>query len=200
MTRALPILLLAAGASRRMGGRDKLLEPVAGGVPLLAERVAAARATGHEVWVALPPESHAPQRWRCSASAHRLEIPHPEEGMGASLAQLVAALPETAEGAMVLPADMPDITSADMTRLLAAFDPDRVARGATARGTPGHPVLFPRSWFSRLARITGDTGARDLLRAAPARLVPLPGENARTDLDTPEQWAAWRATLQPGMP
>lgn len=196
----LPILLLAAGASSRMDGRDKLLEPVAGGVPLLTERVAAARATGQQVWVALPPEPRAPARWRNSTGAQRLEIAHPEEGMGASLAQLVAALPDTTEGAMVLPADMPDITSADMTRLLEAFDPGRVVRGATADGTPGHPVLFPRSWFGRLVRLTGDKGARDLLRAAPARLVPMPGENARTDLDTPEQWDAWRAAPQTDMP
>ena len=49
----LAILILAAGRSSRMQGRDKLLEPV-GGAPLVATLVARARKTGAKVFVALP--------------------------------------------------------------------------------------------------------------------------------------------------
>ena len=47
------ILLLAAGASSRMRGGDKLLERV-DGVPLVRRQVLAALATGCEVVVCLP--------------------------------------------------------------------------------------------------------------------------------------------------
>jgi molybdenum cofactor cytidylyltransferase len=43
--------------------------------------------------------------------------------------------------------------------------------------------------------LTGDTGAREVLKRHSDRvhLVPLKGDRALTDLDTPEDWAAWRA-------
>ncbi|HFQ15688.1 MAG TPA: nucleotidyltransferase family protein [Rhodobacteraceae bacterium] len=196
MSGNLPILLLAAGASSRMRGRDKLLEPVAGGQPLLAERVATAQATGQQVLLALPPRAVAPRRWRHAGSATTVEVPDPGAGMGASLACLARALPAGpagAAGAMVLPADMPELTPEDLRQVLATFKPDRISRGAGADGRPGHPVLFPAAYFPQLRRLTGDTGARALLRQAPVRLVPLPARHALTDLDTPEDWQRWRA-------
>ncbi|MFN5826754.1 MAG: nucleotidyltransferase family protein, partial [Rhodobacterales bacterium] len=61
-------------------------------------------------------------------------------------------------------------------------------------GTPGHPVLFPVWALADLAALTGDSGARDLLQTYRNRteLVALPARHAVTDLDTPEDWAAWR--------
>lgn len=47
----IPILILAAGASRRMCGQDKLLQ-VVDGMPLLRRQVLMAQATGHPVCVA----------------------------------------------------------------------------------------------------------------------------------------------------
>ncbi len=190
MSAGFAILIPAAGAARRMRGRDKLLEPVAGGVPLLGERVAAARATGLPVLVALPPQAQA--RWTCAKDAQIIEVA-PENGMGGSIAALVRALPPDIDGAMILPADMPDISPDDMRAVLAGFAPEQVVRGASADGQPGHPVLFPRRFFARLARLSGDDGARAVLRGARVRLVPLPAEHALTDLDTPEDWARWRA-------
>ena len=39
---------------------------------------------------------------------------------------------------------------------------------------------------------TGDDGARDLLKGETVTSVPLPGDHATLDLDTPEAWARWR--------
>ena len=188
------ILLLAAGASTRMEGSDKLLEPVVGGVPLLADRLRVALATGHGVWVALPPRLQSPERWKIAAEfgARIVEIPQPQMGLSASLKGLITALPASSKGALVLPADMPDITLGDLKSVLQAFDPKRVVRGAV-NTKAGHPVLFPADWFSRLQELTGDRGARDMLKSAGPLLVPLPDTHALTDLDTPEDWAKWRA-------
>ena len=185
-----PILIPAAGASRRMRGGDKLLEPVAGGRPLLAERVATARATGAPVLLALPPRARAPERWAAAAGAELVTVAR--GGMGDSIAALARALPEAAQGALILPADMPDIRLGDLKKLLQAFDGKHIFRGASAGGTPGHPVIFPRAMFAGLRALSGDSGARRLLEGAAVRLVPLPGNHALTDLDTPEDWQAWR--------
>ncbi len=188
-----PILIPAAGASRRMRGGDKLLEPVAGGRPLLAERLATARATGAPVLVALPPETRAPGRWAAIAGGAGVQVVTVARGgMGDSIAALARALPEAAQGALILPADMPDIRLGDLKKLLQAFDGKHVFRGASAGGKPGHPVIFPRAMFAGLRALSGDSGARRLLEGAAVRLVPLPGNHALTDLDTPEDWQAWR--------
>ena len=192
----IPILIPAAGASMRMLGADKLLEPVAGNVPLLAERIATARATGQPVLVALPPRASAPGRWVLVEGAEAVEVKGVAPGMGASLAALARALPKTAQGALILPADMPDISLNDLKNLLQAFDGKHIYRGASKNGQPGHPVLFTRKSFADLRALQGDLGARSLLKNAETRLIALPGNHALTDLDTPEQWAAWRQKRQ----
>jgi molybdenum cofactor cytidylyltransferase len=115
-------------------------------------------------------------------------------GMAASIVAGVAGL-ETP--VLVVLADMPDVTAADLHLILAlsAQAPGAILRAATEDGRPGHPVLFPADLLPELAALTGDTGAREVLKRHPARvnLVPLGGDRALVDLDTPEDWADWRA-------
>ena len=103
-----------------------------------------------------------------------------------------------ADGLMILPGDMPELTHDDLATLIAAFDtaPEKIHRGAAADGRPGHPVLVPRDLIPELSGLTGDEGAKSLLarHRQRIRLHALPGEHAITDLDTPEEWAAWRAS------
>lgn len=213
------VLIPAAGAGRRMRGGDKLLETV-DGLPLLARQGARAQATGWPVLVTLPPGAAGVARaealrragadagasagysgqdagsgggivWRC--------VPEAGEGMAASLrAGAEAALGAGAPGMMVLPADMPDLDTSDLLLLGAAFaaGPAGSIIQATAEdGTPGHPVILPARLLPQITRLSGDTGARALLRANPGAVIrrALPGRRALTDLDTPEAWAAWRA-------
>ena len=124
-----------------------------------------------------------------------LPVPDAAEGMAASIRTGAVHAPPALTGLMVLPADMPDLTSSDLQTIANAWraDPDRIHRAAAADGTPGHPVIFPADLLPELAKLTGDTGARALLKAHKPREVRLPGRHALTDLDTPEDWAAWRA-------
>ena len=193
------ILLMAAGASSRMRGADKLLQ-VIDGETLLHRQAARACATGNPVIVTLPPDGVLRQAALAGLPVTAVPVPDARLGMAASLRAGVTAaagLPGRAAGLMVVPADMPDLTTADLAALIAAFGgaPDRIWRGAAADGTPGHPAIFPRAMWPALAAVTGDRGGIDVIRAAGdgVRLCPLPGRAALTDLDTPEDWAAWRA-------
>ncbi len=191
------ILVLAAGASRRMRGRDKLLEPLRG-EPLLRATVRKARATGCPVLVALPHAGHPRAACLAGLGATVVPVPGADEGMAASLRAGVAALPP-ADRVMVMLADMPDITTRDLAVLIAAArdgtDGTLVWRGAGADGRPGHPIVFHASLRPRFAALQGDTGGAPILAACrdAVRLVRLPGTHALCDLDTPEDWAAWRA-------
>ena len=189
MAALVPILILAAGASRRMGGRDKLLEPVRG-KPLLRDRVEMALRIGAPVHVVLPQGGGA--RHAALDGLDVTRVPVPTGGMGASLAAGVVTLPADAAGVLILLADMPDLTTRDLVAVMEGVD-GIPRRGATAEGQPGHPVLLPRRLFQKAKSLTGDIGARQVLGGEHVALVPLPGRHAITDLDTPEAWATWRA-------
>ena len=119
-----------------------------------------------------------------------LAVPDAALGMSASF----RAMADIQSAVMVLPADMPDLTAADLASMITAFRsaPDQILRGSS-NGTPGHPVVWPAVLVPGFAQLQGDEGARALLRQHPVHLHPLPDANALTDLDTPEDWAAWRA-------
>ncbi|WP_095589650.1 nucleotidyltransferase family protein [Actibacterium ureilyticum] len=195
MTRLL-ILIPAAGQSSRMRGDDKLLRMV-DGQPLLTRQVARARGTGQKVLVTLPHDR--PARRRTLAAAPRVTLTDIDgtQGMSASLrAGAAACLGEPAlAGLLIALPDMPDITTADMNRLIACFvgAPDRVCRAATPDGRAGHPVILPRRLCPAIAALTGDTGAKAILTAEDADLIALPDDRALRDLDTPEDWQAWEA-------
>lgn len=182
-----------------MRGADKLLEPVEGRA-LLALLAGRAVAAGCRVVVTLAPGMAARRAAVSGPDVTVLEVPDAAEGMAASL-RAGAGFAAGARGLMVLPGDMPEITSGDIAGMVAAYlaaDPAPILRATTPDGRPGHPVILPARHLPALAGVRGDRGARDLLRAHAAEVQahPLPGARAVTDLDTPEAWAAWRAALR----
>jgi molybdenum cofactor cytidylyltransferase len=192
-----PILILAAGQSARMRGADKLAEKVAG-EPLLGRMTRIACSASRRVFVALPSAGHPRNALIAGLPATLLVLPDAAEGMSGTLRAGVAALPDC-QRFMVLLADLPALEAADLDLVLQAPAqiPDALIwRGATADGKPGHPILFDASLRPRFADLSGDGGGESLVRPLKARthLVHLPGNRARLDLDTPEDWAAWRAS------
>lgn len=191
-------LVLAAGAARRMRGRDKLLEPVGGRPVLRAVAEAAAASRADEVVVVVPPGAEARRAAIAGLGVAIVEATDWAEGMAASLRAGLATVAERSDAVVVLLADMPEIGAEDIDRLIAAFDPDEgreIARAVAGDGTPGHPVLFGRRFFESLGALRGDRGAREILAEAGDFIVEVPtgGRRALTDLDTPEAWDAWRA-------
>lgn len=195
-----PVLLLAAGRARRMRGRDKLLQRV-DGAAILRSRAEAALATDQQVIVVLPPQAqeHAQERRAVlEGLAVRIVIAeHAGTGMAASLVAGVAALPSEVHGVMVLLGDLPELRAEDLGAVMTAARsaPNAIWRGASEQGIAGHPVFFPARIVPELGKLSGDAGAKEVIRAhsGDLRLCTLPGHRAITDLDTPEEWAAWRA-------
>lgn len=168
-----------------------------GGEPLLRRQARLAQGIG-PVTVALPPAPHPRYTTLSGLDITPLPVPEAAEGMGASLRRAFAALPLDTPAAMVLLADMPALEASDLARLAAAVDltgETLIWRATTEDGKPGHPIVFAAALFDQLKQLRGDDGGRAVVRAAADRmqLVPLPGQRARRDLDTPEDWAAWRA-------
>ncbi len=190
-----PILILAAGRSSRMRGRDKHLEEI-DGVPLLRRLALAALELGEPVFVALPALPHPRAEALEGLDMTLLAIPEAEEGMSGTLRSAVARLPQS-EGLLLVLGDLAEIGAVEMRAVMAARAdaPDKLIwRGATETGEPGHPILFDASLVPRFAELSGDGGGEGLVKPLKAQtcLVPLPGRVARHDLDTPEDWDAFR--------
>jgi molybdenum cofactor cytidylyltransferase len=184
----LTILIPAAGNAVRMRGGDKLLE-LAHGQPMLRHQAMLALTLSNHVLITLRDPDPAREAALHGLNVTQIPVPDASSGMSASLrraAHITTAL-------MILPGDMPDLTTDDLAQMAAAHaaNPDRILRGASG-ATPGHPVILPAALVPDLAHLTGDEGARSLIGRHGAGLIQLPGQNAITDLDTPEAWAAWR--------
>jgi CTP:molybdopterin cytidylyltransferase MocA len=164
-------------------------------MPLLVRQVGRALATGAPVYVTTRtdrPDRIAALAGLACDTLTCVPVSDPDAGLSASLRAGVDALTPSIDGLMILLPDLPDIETSDLTAMIRAHaeTPDTVLRGCTMDGAPGHPVILPRAWFARLQGLTGDAGMGALLTEA--QLHPLPGQRARTDLDTPADWAAWR--------
>ena len=164
---------------------------------MLADRVAMALNLGGEVLVTVPPGRGPRARSLDRLAGPRLwleEVPEASEGMAASLRRGAAWAQARGKGAlMVLLPDLPDLTGEDLRAVLDAFDGERILRATAADGRAGHPVVFPARHLSEMAALRGDEGARAILAAQDVARIALPGAHAVTDLDTPEDWAVWRA-------
>ncbi|MEP0961044.1 MAG: nucleotidyltransferase family protein [Roseobacter sp.] len=196
-TQALPIVILAAGSSRRMRGKDKLLEHV-DGKPMLRRQADIARAaTKGPVYVTLPVDCPTRENALDGCDVNTVSVPNAHHGMSASLRQGLSMVPPDTRAVMILLADLPELSSADLIKVRDAVDLDGqmlIWRGATSQGKPGHPIVFAQSLFAELSGLSGDNGGAGVVARHSNRmcLVPLPTERARRDLDTPEAWAEWR--------
>jgi len=192
------VLLLAAGGSRRMRGKDKLLE-IVDGEPLL-RRAARAALQGRveRVHVVMQPENASRVAALDGLGVNQITSPEWQEGMAASIRAGMSGLSEDCDAVIIALADMPEVTATHLDRLAAAYDVGEgreICRANSADGKPGLPVLFGRRFFETLAGLQGDRGARDVVRSAPEFLIDVPteGQGAVIDLDTPEAWDSWRA-------
>ena len=79
------------------------------------------------------------------------------------------------------------------TRTKKEIKINNIIQATTQTGEHGHPVIFPLSVFEQLKSLSGDQGARGVIKRNKnlLRLVALPYLHARTDLDTPEEWQDW---------
>lgn len=197
------ILILAAGQSARMRGADKLGELI-DGVPLLRVQALRALATGAPVFVALPSKLHARNAYLDGLDVRPIYVSGADQGIGVTLRESVASLPPC-DGFLIHLADLIDVETADFLALIAACEtqPDHdVWRGTTQTGKPGHPIVFASHLRRAFADMAGDHGGGAVLKDPHLRIchVPLPDDHALRDLDTPEDWAAWRANKAKGLP
>lgn len=175
-------LVLAAGASRRFGS-DKRLHPL-DGQPMLARTLATYRQVLDDVGVVIRPGEPAIAALVRTAACRPIEAADAAAGLSRSLAAGVAAL-RHADGLLVGLGDMPFVAPATLRALVTAMTQNatRVVRPCYS-GVNGNPVGFPPSSYDALTRLTGDTGARELLaKSAGVLAVDVDDAGVLRDMD-----------------
>jgi molybdenum cofactor cytidylyltransferase len=161
-------ILLAAGASTRMGTLKQLL-PVAG--VTLVERALTAALESRLDRLVLVLGHRAPEIETALSGMARnpkLTIVHNRryrEGISSSLVAGVEEIAHSHDHGMILLADMPFIDHLVINLLIEGYLKAQLPIGAIKVGKhAAHPVVFRRDLFFELKTLTGDVGARSLLK------------------------------------
>lgn len=190
-------VLLAAGSSRRFGG-DKLRAPYRG-KPLVEHALGALAGCpgiGETLLVVRPDTPPAAAR----PGVRIVPNPRYAEGMGTSLRTGIEAAPVDADAYLVALADMPGTTPALVAMLLARWAAAREKIVVPVHhGHRGHPVILPARFRDELLALSGDVGARGILRAHADAVEEVPVDDPAVlfDVDLPHD-LPWPGTLAPG--
>jgi CTP:molybdopterin cytidylyltransferase MocA len=191
----LAAIVLAAGASRRLGRPKQLLQT--GGEPLilravrLGQGVIAGRVRVVVGAGQLRIRSVLQRRGIAAAIVCNRDW---RKGMASSLSAGLRHLARRDRGALILLVDQPALSAADIGRLVRRWR-RRPGQPAAAHyaGRHGAPAIIPQRLFSQAARLRGDTGARQLLRElGTVTAVAMPA--AACDIDTPAAAGALERT------
>ena len=118
--------------------------------------------------------------------------------MGLTVAAGVRALNDTVRCAIITPGDLPGLTAVLIDRLIliaGVAGLNRIVYPTLPMGEQRNPVLWPNRFFPELAALTGDQGARAVIKTHAGDTMPVPFDaaDAFTDIDRPEDLAAWIA-------
>ena len=185
-------VILAAGTSSRMGGRNKLLEDFDGTqmIRRTAENILASQAS--PVIVVTGRDADAVQRSLEGLDVAFAHNPDFADGMSGSLRAGIQALPDNIDGALICLGDMPLVSPDIIDKLIAAFDEEegRTICLPVHHGKWGNPILWSRLYFEEILGVSGDQGARELLHTYAERIceVAVESDGVLKDFDTPESF------------
>ena len=192
-THRIGAVVLAAGQSKRMGARNKLLAEV-NGQPMVR------RAVGTLVEAEVSPivvvVGHEADAVRAALDGCDVDVVHNADfanGLSTSIRAGAGAIDGRVDGALFMLSDMPWVTRTHLESLIAAFDPEtgHSICVPTHAGRRGNPILWSARFFRAMQRLTGDVGARPLLAEHAAQIVEVEvsDRGVHFDVDTPQALA-----------
>jgi molybdenum cofactor cytidylyltransferase len=188
-------VILAAGASTRMGQPKQLLE--LDGKPLIVRAIAAALASNAwPVVVVLGANAEKIRPAIARLPVLAAENPAWSEGMAASIRTGVTTLQQfsrSLDAALFALCDQPAFSATTIAQLvLAQKETRRSIVAAHYAGRNGAPALFMREHFQELAGLTGEEGARALLNGDSSRVAAVDLPALAVDLDTPADFSSYQ--------
>ncbi len=177
-------IVLAAGASSRLGAAKQLLEWR--GQSLVHRVASIALAAGLDPVIVVT-GCRAQQVSRAVEDLPVIIVENQswETGQSSSIIQGIHALPEAIGSAIFLLADQP-LVPVELVRSLAALHSETLAAvvAPIVDGQRANPVLFDRRTFAELSGLTGDTGGRALFSKYSPTWLNWQDELTSFDVDT----------------
>lgn len=189
------VLLLAAGASSRMG-QPKMFLPYQGKT-LLQHTVEAAAGISHPVFVVAGEHYTA---MRASLAAFPVQLIHHEQwqqGIGSSIAAGIGGILRAGfapDAVIITVCDQPFLHTAllqEMIMVQALSGKGMVA--CAYSDTLGTPVLFGKGYLAALQDLNGQQGAKRLLKQFPQDVATVLFPEGSIDIDTPEDYEQLKA-------
>jgi len=194
-------LVLAAGESKRMPGKNKLLLPFAGKTIVECTVDAVLQAEVDDVILVLGYEAEKIQKVVGDRPIKIIYNPDYRNGMAGSIhGGLKTLAPRFSlknlfkkAGVMICLADQPLIQSAELNLLIAAFSQTKKKSIAVPafKGQRGNPVIFDLRYRAEMLTLKGDAGCKPIIARHPEAVVEveMPSGNILEDADTPEGYA-----------
>jgi molybdenum cofactor cytidylyltransferase len=166
-------IILAAGRSSRFGEANKLLEEIDGEAMVARVAALALASRARPVIVVTGFEAERVAAALNESGTTIVHNPDYAQGMSTSLRAGLRALPGESDGALILLGDMPRVNPSVFDALLAAF----AANGTESicvpvhAGRRGNPVLWGGAYFAEMMQLSGDRGAKQIMRLHPGKVV-----------------------------
>lgn len=187
----IPIILLAAGGSTRMGSPKQLLPW--GSQTLIEHQIETLLKIGSPVNVVLGANSEQIIPVIEKYDVNIFVNNDWESGMGSSIATgvkgILSKFPE-ADGVMIELVDQPLVPTAHYRKMLSAFHPrkQQIIASSSISGWKGVPVLFDKHYFEELQNLVGKEGAKKIIQKHSAAVKYVECGNLLEDMDTPETY------------
>jgi len=189
MNASIAAIVLAAGASRRLGQPKQLL--LHGGETLLARAIRLAGEAGAAPVLTVLGANFEIIRASVALNQTVLVINDKwQQGIATSIHAGLKALDVVApkaKGALILSCDQSRLTATHLTDLIETFaaQPEPSIAASGYAGVLGIPAVFPHLSFTHLRALRGDKGARALLVKPPCPLIAVALPGGEIDIDTP---------------
>ncbi|WP_421809399.1 nucleotidyltransferase family protein [Flagellimonas sp.] len=184
------ILILAAGASSRMKGKAKQLLPWKD-TTLLGHAVEQAREVSDSVTVVLGARAEHIQN-AIPNTVESIQNYDWELGMGSSISkgmQYILKENPSLDGILIMLVDQPLLDAPYLNQLKSGFEKDPSKITGTAYGEKvGVPAIFPKHLFLELTQLSGDVGARQIIKAHKKQISVFQPEGKEIDIDTLETY------------
>ena len=193
----LAILILAAGASRRMGERIKQLLPW-NNTTFLGHAIQQAKATVvNDVFVVLG--AHA-ERIQAKVDFENIEViqnPVWKDGMGSSIAAGISYFSSKSlayDGLLILLADQPLIDYNYLNKMIIEWEahPSKIITTQYENRT-GVPAIFGKAHFEELSRLCKDQGAKNIISKHQNRVIGVDPGGKSVDVDS---WVAYQKIIE----